>query len=109
MMTTSTETTINGFTESEIADVTRKTATGLGIEYDKPTEDQKQAYIAAAKGALTGERPKGFTSHLVEGFRPADKRTPGENAAFADETAKAEATETEFWKFARDEFDRRRA
>src|SRR3954469_19156662 len=102
-MTTSTSTTegVGGFTGEDIDDVARTCAKSLGIDYDGLTETQKAGYNQAARGALTSERPKGFASHLTEGFRPADKRTPGEESAYQDEVSKAAATESEFWKFAR--------
>lgn len=109
-MSTTTE-GVAGFTGADIDDVARVTALSLGIEFDALTDAQKAGYSAAARGALTSERPKGFAQHLTEGFGDETHRSklPAVKAAYDDACTTAQATESEFWKFARDEFDRRRA
>lgn len=108
-MSTSTTGGVGGFTGEEIDDVARTVAISLGIKYDGLTEEQKAGYSAAARGALTSERPKGFASHMTDRFGPVtDEWTEAEKSALDAATRTKDATENEFWKFARDEFDRRR-
>jgi hypothetical protein len=78
------------FTDEEVVDVTKTVLGGLGIDFTTLTDEQKSGFTEAARGALTGARPTGFTAGIDPKHDPA-------------------ALETEFWKFARDEFDRRRS
>jgi hypothetical protein len=113
-MTTSSETTIGGFTDAEIEDVTKtvlaKLTDGAGrpIVWDKLTDSQKAGFVDAARKSLTGEKTTGFAQFFMDGARAPDLRSIPEREEYASQETAAQHLETEFSKLTRNEFEKRR-
>lgn len=114
-MTASTSgTTIGGFTETAIEEVTKSVLKGLAdgagrpIVWDKLTDSQKAGFVEAARKSITNEKTTGFAAFLLEGFREPEKRSVAEREEYSAQEAAAQHLEAEFSKLTLNEFGKRR-
>lgn len=113
-MTTDAATTIGGFTDADIEDVTKTVLKGLAdgtgrpIVWDKLTDSQKEQFVYAARKSITGEKTTGFANFFNDKARPESDRTAPERDEFAANEAAAQHLEAEFSKLTYNEFEKRR-